>query len=430
MTNPRWDRERFERFQRPEERDYLRYEERETPRRSNVLLDERLERRGPRSQLDERERFVEEERYEAPRRRRDMGFLDERPRPEMTGQALAPYRRPRPQFIRRQSSLDTFDRRPMGRPSDDYRLPAEVPIPLPIRRPRNPPREQFHEEYERYHDSDEDYQDFRVQQERKGRHRSQSRMRSRSVRRRRSRSSSSSAASSFEEIIVGEEIGRKGRTKMPKRLVHKSAVVEKGLPFEEDGEFIIVQRALDKVHIDEIIEISKKHREDQAVSYKFEEVIKGPVEKKSVRREKSEEFKETERDTKREEINIQEIRPDGTQFFENIERSERKTDTVVENPPLHHYQPELQAVQGGELVRRTTTTKVIDPPDHHHHHQDLIVPDNHRRQSESELRREIRALEAERASLQLERRSERISVRSIRSRPPPKLVGLALATLT
>jgi hypothetical protein len=237
MANPRWDRERFERFSRPEERerDYMRFEEqRESPRRSHVLLDERIDRRGPRGQFEERERFVEDERYEPPRRRRDMAFLDERPRPEMTGQALAPYRRPRPQFIRRQSSLDTFDRRPMGRPSDDYRLPAEVPIPLPIRKPRGPPREQFHEEYERYHDSEEDYQDFRVQSERKGRHREQSRMRSRSVRRRKSRSSSSSAASSFEEIVVGEEIGRKGRTKMPKRLVHKSAVVEKGLPFEED----------------------------------------------------------------------------------------------------------------------------------------------------------------------------------------------------
>jgi len=232
---------------------------------------------------------------------------------------------------------------------------------------------------------------------------------------------------------------------MPKRLVQKSAVVEKGLPFEEEGDFIIVQRALDKVHIDEIIEISKKNREDEVIHYKYEEAIKGPIaqKKKPVKKEKTAEATETERDVKREEINIKEIRPDGTEFSEKIEKTEKKTDTIAfpfPPPPP----PPPPGFQGGEIVKRTTTTKVIDPPDHHHHHQDLIVPDHHGRQSDSELRREIRALEAERAALQLERNAERSSdwrmveaerirdgrrIRQ-RSRAPPKLVGLALATLS
>ena len=55
------------------------------------------------------------------------------------------------------------------------------------------------------------------------------------------------------------KIGKKGKTRMPKRLVHKKVVVEMGLPFEEEDDFIIVQRALTKVYIDEIIEKSKTH---------------------------------------------------------------------------------------------------------------------------------------------------------------------------
>src|ERR1700761_9327314 len=235
-TDQRWDRDRFERLRRnPDERDYYRVEEREGPRRSDIVLDERIERRGPRGRFEERERYVEEDRYDPPRR--NTAYFEQRPPPEVTGQALAPYRRPRPQFVRRQSSLDTFDRRPMARYGDEYRMPPDVPIPLPIRRARSPPRERYVEEYKdvRYRGSDEDYRDFRVREERSGKHRAQSRMRSRSVLQRRGSSSSSSSSSSgFEEIEKGSEIGRKGRTKMPKRLVHKSAVIEKGLPFEEE----------------------------------------------------------------------------------------------------------------------------------------------------------------------------------------------------
>jgi hypothetical protein len=236
-SDQRWDRERFERLrQYPDERDYTRYEERETPRRTDIVLDERIDRRGPRGRYEERERYVEEERYDPPTRRNPT-FLDERPPPEVTGHAVAPYRRPRPQFIRRQSSLDTFDRKPMARYGDEYRLPPDVPIPLPIRKPRSPPKERYLEEYEdvKYKDGQEDYRDFRIREERRGNHRSKSRMRSRSVlRRKASSSSSSSSESSFEEIEKGSEIGRKGRTRMPRRLVHKKAVVEKGLPFEEE----------------------------------------------------------------------------------------------------------------------------------------------------------------------------------------------------
>jgi hypothetical protein len=43
-----------------------------------------------------------------------------------------------------------------------------------------------------------------------------------------------------------------------------------GLPFEDEGDFIIVQRALKKVHIDEIIEKSKSYKEGKACDNNFD----------------------------------------------------------------------------------------------------------------------------------------------------------------
>jgi hypothetical protein len=65
--------------------------------------------------------------------------------------------------------------------------------------------------------------------------------------------------SSFEEVKKTSVVGKKGRTKMPKKLASKAAIIEMGYPFEEEENFIIVQRALEKDHIDEIITKSKKY---------------------------------------------------------------------------------------------------------------------------------------------------------------------------
>jgi hypothetical protein len=246
----RWDRDRFERARRGEpttERDYYRLQERNDPERgrAQVLLDERIDRRGPRGTYEERDRIYEDDRYPAANPRR-MDFLDDPMRAETTRQALAPYRNPRPQFIRRQSSLDTYDRRPMPRYGDEYRPPTNMPIPLPIRRPASPDpirrmpereRERFYEDYEaRYHGSEADYTDIRVREEDIGDRRGTSRVRSRSVVRRKRRDSSpaASSVSSFEDVKHSSIIGRKGRTRMPKRLAAKAAIIQMGLPFEEE----------------------------------------------------------------------------------------------------------------------------------------------------------------------------------------------------
>jgi hypothetical protein len=54
---------------------------------------------------------------------------------------------------------------------------------------------------------------------------------------------------------------------MPKRLVRKEAIINLGYPFEEEEDFIIVQRALDKEHIDEVIRISEQYKEPSMSTY-------------------------------------------------------------------------------------------------------------------------------------------------------------------
>ncbi|KAF2455193.1 hypothetical protein BDY21DRAFT_387251 [Lineolata rhizophorae] len=320
----RWDREKFESFTRREpDGDRFRYAHADAygPRgsRHELLLDDRDVERGPRGGVFvDRDRYYELERSGGgprptapppPPRRSRPDFLDEPLPEEVARTAVAPYRRrsvvdreydyaapapprpapprapARPQFLRRTSSLDTFDRRPApryeDRRDDAWRPPAEVPIPLPIRRRQaSPPRrsragtrDRFYEDdYEsvRYADDrspevrEEDYRDVHIRRE-KSRHRSKRRG-ARSV-----KSERSSSTSSFEEVepVRRAPASKKGRTKMPKRLVHVKAVVELGYPFEEDEDFIIVLRALHKEQIDEVISISEKYRSTS--TYRYEE---------------------------------------------------------------------------------------------------------------------------------------------------------------
>lgn len=225
--------------------------------------------RGP--PVMERERFREDDRFSRPARRRQELF-DEPTPSEVANQALAPYRRMsvieknviheappsrrpvRPgQMMRRQSSLDTYDRRPLPKfndfeaPREEWRPPTNVAIPLPIReRRRSPPRrfqppeDDFEEikfrEFERERESrgraHEEYREVEIKREKSKRRRS----RSRAARSIAATSVRSSSASSFEEVNVPiqEPVGRKGKTRMPKRLAKKQAIIELGYPFEEE----------------------------------------------------------------------------------------------------------------------------------------------------------------------------------------------------
>lgn len=270
----RWDRDRFEREQRGaggsqrggsirDEHEHYRFQEHDRfpGGRRDIDIHQDRDRRGPR--VLERERVFQDERFDRPARRRNEIF-DEKTPSEIANLALAPYRRSsvidrdidisknidmdapsrrrpaRPQYIRRQSSLDTFDRRPLPRYGDiekeEYRPPANVPIPLPVRERRSSPPRRFRDEdeYEDYRfaeraergrDREADYREVEI-------HREKSRVRrSKSV----AKSTRSSSVSSFEEAQPSRaNWGKKGRTRLPKRLVKREAVIELGYPFEEE----------------------------------------------------------------------------------------------------------------------------------------------------------------------------------------------------
>lgn len=209
------------------------------------------------------ERYYREEQYGPPARRPERRYYDEddsyEPRGPPAGGAMIPYRPqrpqapPRPGLLRRQSSLDTFDRRPLRRydynDRDDFRsrTPAPPPvIPIPVPPSRSPPR------YSRPRYADRDYEDIRVaepeyygdedfrayrerewtRQRSRPRSRPRSRQRSRQSSRRRSASSSSSETQ-VEEVKT-KTYPRKGKTRMPKRLAHTRVLFDLGYPFYEE----------------------------------------------------------------------------------------------------------------------------------------------------------------------------------------------------
>ncbi|CAG8975097.1 hypothetical protein HYALB_00008937 [Hymenoscyphus albidus] len=348
----RWDAERFnqerdrERFARERERE--RYEERDTrvsmtrndhgssfggprgPRdRSFDEVYER-ERRGPRGYEDEYERrhyHDEEPRFERERpmgRNRGQSITIEK---EREVYERSPPRRAgnRPAFLRRQSSLDTFDRKPLIRFNDheeygpparrhkeydppsrwereefreeygpparyerreELRPPPLTPIPLPKTRALPPPRRYEREYYDEIKVAEPDFygdDDFRGYPER---------VREREIirrRRRRSRSkdsrssrgesrvshshrgsvrSSSQGSSSSDESFetVRSEFPKKGKTRMPARLVNTKAIIDLGYPFIVEGDTIIIQKALGRENIDEVIKLSEDYNKGPEMS--------------------------------------------------------------------------------------------------------------------------------------------------------------------
>lgn len=274
----RWDSERFNM-----ERDRVRYggerdtfQEREVirdtivprggvyggpPRPRERSFDEVHERSGPRGGYEE-DRIRERVYYDdAPRYEREREPVRERTTIEKEREYYnpsPPLRSPnRPGFLRRQSSLDTFDRRPLTKYVErreeetyDPRVGEFVPIPpLPRARALPPPRRYVERDYEEIKIAEPDYygdDDYRPYPERvkereiiRTRRRSRSRVRSekssKSV-----RSSSSSSTSSKEIETLKSEFPKKGKTRMPARLVSKKALIDLDYPFEEEVCFFVL----------------------------------------------------------------------------------------------------------------------------------------------------------------------------------------------
>jgi hypothetical protein len=332
----RWDRSRFERFggggppPRQYEEDY-RFSERDGPRGRDVQVADRIDERGPRGRFEERDRYYEQDRYTPGGRVRRSDkelFGDMDPR-EFANMQIAPYRGPertsrdeidididinrrnappRPGIMRRQSSLDTYDRRPMPRYDREYDYPVApyTPVPLPMRRDDGYGQSRYEEP--------EDYREVEITRERsvhrtRGRAKSTKSSKAKSVTTKRSSSSSSSSSSdtvsevksrhthrshktptvhesfhedihtpgglsiheSFHESVHGGSVAgdstthiskkfKKGKTRMPKRLVRREAIMDLGYPFDEEEDFFVLRIALEKEQIDEVIKISESYK--------------------------------------------------------------------------------------------------------------------------------------------------------------------------
>ena len=343
----RWDRDRFENFGRGPppaplprrfEEDY-RFTERDRPGRQDVTVQDRIQTRGPGGRFEERDRFFEEDRRDParPRRRTDKELFGDMDPREVAEMALTPYKRndtskmemdvveqrgaarpPRPGLLRRQSSLDTFDRRPVPRyEREEYRIPTYTPVPLPIRR-QDRWGEEDNSEKVRIRDYEpEDYREIEIQRERsvhRRRPKSEKSVKSSKAKsvtttkssRTKEPSSSSSSSESFEEVeeesvhgsvhpstgrgsireksiherihesihesdyggsaSIAESIQqtekkfKKGKTKMPKRLVRREAIMDLGYPFYEEDAFFFLTIALEKEQIDEVMRISEIYK--------------------------------------------------------------------------------------------------------------------------------------------------------------------------
>ncbi|KAF3026531.1 hypothetical protein G7054_g6124 [Neopestalotiopsis clavispora] len=311
----RWDRDRFtyERDRYGDERE--RFEERDRTvvrgpggRSRESEVDERYERRSSRPYDDDhvRDRRYYEDDY---RSRRSS------PPPEFERKVFIEkereYRSPSPPrrpgtLLRRQSSLDTFDRRPLPKfyERDEYGPPARrgdyrpeyrpepyQPIPLPRSRALPPPRVYAERdldeiriaEPERYGNDDfhsypERVREKEVTRTRRRRDRSgstsshttrrshKSRHTHHSSHRSSSRSSSTSRSSSSSgttTVTVKSEYPKKGKTRIPGRLVSKRALIDLGYPFEEEGNTVIVQKALGQENIDDLLKLSEDYKKSE-----------------------------------------------------------------------------------------------------------------------------------------------------------------------
>lgn len=249
----RWDPERFNRErggrQQVVERDI--YEEHDrfapSPRRPQRAFDDFDHppppgRRGGGERFEEKDRFFSGERFGPPARRapRQERYYEEEEidsfeeSPERGGGRMMPFDRggparrapPRPGIIRRQSSLDTFDRKPLPRYAREP--PEVIKMPAPGRRRRSPPR--YEREVDEIRIAEPDYygdEEFRGYKERE------------IITDRRRRGPAEFEERESFEVEEEEPFPRRGKTRMPGRLVNKRAIIDLGYPFEEEVSSIV-----------------------------------------------------------------------------------------------------------------------------------------------------------------------------------------------
>ena len=239
----RWDRERMDAYDRraPTTVERDRYEE--------VDYYSRPQRRDPsprRYETKEKVVYEERDRYEAPYRQRYRydeepdrvsGAMVHRPREEDREIDIEirrrEYDRPerefeRPKFVRRQSSLDTYDRKPMPRYGDVARIREET-VMVPAERRRSPPRYRSPPRFEEVEEIRRAEQDRYREEEFVG-------YREREVSRVRRNDNAEYEFEEREDIIEEEtqNFPKRGKTKMPSHLINIDVLAELDYPFERE----------------------------------------------------------------------------------------------------------------------------------------------------------------------------------------------------
>lgn len=64
-------------------------------------------------------------------------------------------------------------------------------------------------------------------------------------------------------MTVKSEYPKKGKTRIPARLVSKRALIDLGYPFVEEGNVIIVQKALGQQNIDDLLKLSDDYKKSE-----------------------------------------------------------------------------------------------------------------------------------------------------------------------
>ncbi|KAI5838718.1 hypothetical protein DFP73DRAFT_616657 [Morchella snyderi] len=88
---------------------------------------------------------------------------------------------------------------------------------------------------------------------------------------------------SLEVGSVGSDVGRRGRTRFPHRLVSKEAVEEMGLPWSEESDgALVVLRALDRTEIERLVDLTGEIRRrrsgsGKSVSFNHKAIIHDPI---------------------------------------------------------------------------------------------------------------------------------------------------------
>ncbi|KPI37473.1 uncharacterized protein AB675_10328 [Cyphellophora attinorum] len=444
----RWDRETFSR-----ERDHRgpsgppppfeRYDDpyRSPPRRGTTTI--------------ERERIYEDDRY-GPGRERDVRYYEDdyyrSSDPRAAGGAMVPFRPERParpeppaRMLRRQSSLDFYDRRAPRRYDDGYDDPYS---------PRGPPPPAPRPRFDEVQVQDPYAYGMMV-----------------------SESTEKEMAESVRETIIEEKekpYPRRGKTRMPKRLVHTKVLYDLGYPYyEEDEKTILIEKALGPENIDEVFTMSKDYfaRESKRVPVSPDlseetvltveatttRLIEAPPESvrggaKEIRIEKEEEIIRTVplddaprsvRDwdalsvrtgkSGRSRSRRRSRRGSSPEIIkeEIIEKKEKIIERDISPARTHrshrHHRDHSPATSrsGSEVIieKKIIEEDNFDESNSVHVGPLALVVDRHPDRTDRDIKEEIRRLEAERRALRRERRYEReggevIKIERVRDRSP------------